>query len=582
MLTTHSIFMNKLITVFVLILISQYQISSAQSRSSHSSSNGSSLELNYSSELGGFYYQDPTGFEVAIDGIPYEGTIEKNSYILGASDLVNIEINSSQKLIYRGIVINSTGEIILPSIGSIHISGQTISDAENTLTSKLSETFKAPTVSISIELPKPSTIHVAGSIPYPGKYVVPAQSRVDIAVLQSILKVDIPVSRSNIYLPNYTSQLLTIDTYSFRNIEIFHANGNKSNADLVKYFRTGDLKSNPIVRSGDKIVISRRNRETPVVSISGAVSYGYELEFRTGDTIQDMVDISGGFEEDADSSIALLFRWKNDKIDKIEVQNEKWNSFKLAPNDRLVIPKTSADNLNSSITLKGEVVTPGMFPIISGSTTLGEILELAGGLSNNALSQAAYLLRGGNLENEIPNKFNTELMKRTSDQLIQGLEYLSLETSLSQNKVFVNLNDQNVLNNTVLFNGDLLFIPRNEQTIFVFGQVNNPGYFPLSPMENNKIFDFINKAGGYALSADKERVFVIKAGSSAWFKPEETTLESGDKIFIDRLPVEELNALRTFEVQKEQLKNTRIQLIMTGITTITGIITTYVAIRNIN
>jgi protein involved in polysaccharide export with SLBB domain len=109
--------------------------------------------------------------------------------------------------------------------------------------------------------------------------------------------------------------------------------------------------------------------------------------------------------------------------------------------------------------------------------------------------------------------------------------------------------------------------------------VNNPGYFPF--IENTNTNNYINRAGGFALSADRDRVFIIKAGNATMYRPGETELESGDRIFIDRQPIEELNALRTYEIQQQQVKNTRTQLILAAISTITGIITTYVAVQNI-
>ncbi len=224
---------------------------------------------------------------------------------------------------------------------------------------------------------------------------------------------------------------------------------------------------------------------------------------------------------------------------------------------------------------------PWKFPIINGETSALDLLELTGGITPNALISAAYLVRNNNPKNAIPNDFNADLLKRTSDQLVQGLEYLDAESKVSQNKVFIDLKDKNQLRDLKLYDGDRLYIPRDQQTIFVFGQVNNPGYFPFTSSNSYSVTEYINKAGGFALAANKERIYVIKAGNSNWFEPSNTEIESGDKIFVDRQPVEELNALRTFEIQKAQLKNQRTQLIMTAITTITGIITTYVAVRRL-
>ncbi|HCT51076.1 MAG TPA: hypothetical protein DF712_01330 [Balneola sp.] len=375
-----------------------------------------------------------------------------------------------------------------------------------------------------------------------------------------------------------SSNFLDKGNFSFRDITIERANGDIITADLIKYFRTGNYESNPFVKDGDLITIKKVSREAPKLSISGGVKTEIELEFRKGDSPQDLLEISGGFVDEADTSKLLVFRRSVAGVERIELSPNTWNTFELIPNDRVVVPLSRETDFSTSVWVYGEVETPGNFPIINGQTSASEILDLSGGVTSEALISAAYLVRNNNPKNGIPNDFNSDLLKRTSDQVLQGLEYLDAESRVSQNKVFIDLKDQNQLQNLKLYDGDRLYIPRDPQTIFVFGQVNNPGYFPFSGENNFTVSDYISRAGGFALAADKERVFVIKAGNSTWFDPLDTKIESGDKIFVDRQPIEELNALRTYEIQKAQLKNQRVQLIMTAITTITGIITTYVAI----
>ncbi|MEX1122452.1 MAG: hypothetical protein WED82_09985, partial [Balneolales bacterium] len=86
------------------------------------------------------------------------------------------------------------------------------------------------------------------------------------------------------------------------------------------------------------------------------------------------------------------------------------------------------------------------------------------------------------------------------------------------------------------------------------------------------------RAGDFALAAQESRIFVIKSGSRSWYPPSETNLESGDIIFIDREPYDELQASRSYDMQVRGQRNNNIQLIMTGLATVTSIITTYVAI----
>jgi protein involved in polysaccharide export with SLBB domain len=349
---------------------------------------------------------------------------------------------------------------------------------------------------------------------------------------------------------------------------------------LYAYFKAGHLDKNPIIRDGDKITAKSLSRKDPKIGISGSVQRSMEIEFSPNDTPGLLVEIAGGFTPDADTSRVFVYRRGEDEPEKIEVPAAQFDSFKVLPYDRIVVPQAREDLQFASAWVFGEVETPGNYPIKSGETTALELLQISGNLTNRALTSGAYLLRSGSIENEIPDKFNIDLMKRTSDQLAQGLDYLELETNLSQNKVYIDLNDKEQLEKVIIYNGDRIYVPRDEKTIFVFGQINNPGYYPYTNPDAS-VSEYIGRAGGFALSADQDRVFIIKAGSGTWFKPNETTIESGDRIFIDRIPYDELHAKRTYENQKEQIKNTRIQLIMTGISTITGILTTYVAIQNI-
>lgn len=533
------------------------------------------FNIDLSDVFGGFYYTDPLSVQLASRINPIEASLDLENYVLGVNDLISIKIDGAQSLFLRGLLVNPQGDVTLPVVGPVNINGLSISESEKKIKEATAPHLKNASVTITIDSPRPVIYHVTGGVPYPGKYLTYPQSRVDQAIFSSITSGNRDLSKS---IPN-SSDFLTNDNYSFRSIKIYHSDGTESKADLVKYFRTGSLKSNPFVKPGDLINIIPTNRETPKVSISGAVKADYEFEYKKGDTPALILEFGGGFEETADTTKLFVYRRAVNGIEQIVVEPKDWDSFKLLPNDRVVAPFGDEFDASASAWVYGEVNIPGNFPVESGSTTALELLQTAGGLSQEALPAAAYLVRSGGQKNEIPNQFNADLMKRTSDQYLQGLEYLDAETRLSKNKVYIDLSDNSQLQNLKIFDGDRLYIPRDDQTIFVFGQVNNPGYFGYT--ETKTVNEYITQAGGFALSADKDRIFILKAGNATWFKVGDTDLSSGDKIFIDRQPVEELNAKRAYDIQKQQLRNQRTQLIMTAITTITGIITTYVAVRRL-
>ncbi len=563
-----------------LLAFSLFIFFNANAQTTGNSSSQSSLNINSSNDLGGFYFQDPTGLQLAIEGLTYEGSIDKETYILGPNDLISIQIETVQNIVLRGLIVNASGEVIIPSVGSVNVNSLTVLEAEKKITEAASVAYKAPKVSISVEIPRPVNIHINGAIPSPGKFVLPAQTRIDLAIFLATKSLPTEsLQDSMILAPQNTNELLEDGIYSYRNISITHRNGEKTTADLISYFRAGDLTGNPIIRDGDQVTIKMVTPRTPTVSISGAVNYGYELEYKKGDTPASLLAISGGFEESADQSKMIVYRRQADTVDMIELGANEWADFELAPNDRIVVPYDRSKPILGSAWVLGEVNIPGSFPIISGKTSASDLLKLSGGLTDEALPASAYLVRGTNFENEIPNKFNAKLMLRTSDQIDEGTKYFENETELTQNRVYLDLEDPNQLQQLKIFSGDSLYVPKDEHTIFIFGQVNKPGYFPYISSSVVSVNEYISKAGGFALAADKKRVFIIKAGNGAWYKPNETQLESGDRIFVDKQPVVPYISKQTAQYQRGLIRNQRIQLLFAGISTITSIITTYVALN---
>lgn len=570
----------RMIVLFVVLLSLPCLQGTLIAQNSGQDQNGtetSSFDFDFGGGMKVFYYQDALSSILGNQIFTSGGEVDVTKYVLGPNDLITVGIEGSQNIVLRALLVNHQGDIVLPMIGTVNVANQTIAKARETINEAVKSVFKEPRVSISLERPKPLVIQVSGNIEYPGQHIIPAFSRVDAAIYGAIFEVNKSNSVSSLSTETNTVKLLNAGAISLRNIKINHIDGSTDTADLVAYFRAGDQDKNPIVQNGDRISIKQLTKESPRVSISGAVNDGQELEYSPNDSPSLLIEIAGGIKPEADTTKVFVFRNESGSINKIEVLKPEWETFEILPNDRIIVPSNPKLSGSGSAWVHGEVAIPGNFPIKDGQTTALELLTLSGDLTNQALPSAAYLVRAGSLENEIPNKFNTDLMKRTSDQVAQGLEYLDLETKISQNKVFVDLTDEGQLSKVKIYDGDRLYVPRDEETVFVFGQVNNPGYYPYSE-GNQNVTNYINRAGDFALSANKERIFIMKAGSGTWYKPHETELESGDRIFIDRIPYDELNAQRTYEVQREQIKNTRIQLIMTGLSTITGIITTYVAI----
>lgn len=529
-----------------------------------------------------FYFIDELSLEIGMNQLAQEGYIDEDAYVLGTGDILSVNLTGGLNGTMRGIRVNPQGDVILPNIGSIRVKSLLLSNAREEISKQVEEKYKDTEVNLSLDQARYITIHLTGDIPFPGKREVPALTRVDQAIYTAFFEYDNGTGSINQGNAPYSfsNEFLNRKDFTFRNISISGQNGESRSADLIAYFKGGSIESNPVVRDGDVITIRRMREYTPTITISGAVKSATELEYHPDDSINDLIKISNGYTHDADKNEINIFRLEDNEIKKIvvNVNQEEFNSFSLRPNDRIVVSFDRNLRNNKTAWVYGEATNPGNYPIVDGQTTALDLLEMAYGTTDKALKHAIYLVRSRASSADISGDsyLDANLLKRTSDQLLQGHEYLDLEVGLNRNQIFLNTDDREQLANTRIYDGDQLHIPKDDQTVYLMGQIKSPGFYPYE--QNNSVDDYISKAGNFALSAETERVFVIKSGTRSWYQPSETDIESGDIIFVDRTPYDELQASRSYDMQVRGQRNNNIQLIMTGLATVTSIITTYVAI----
>lgn len=548
-----------------------------------------------------FNFIDEIGFNLGLEGLGTAELLDIETYLLGPGDLISISMSGNVNGIFRGLIINPQGELIIPNIGILKIEGLLLAEAQEKIADAVKSNFLDTEIHVSIERPRMIQIHIVGDVPFTddvpfnGSRIIPSQTRL------------------NRVIPSLSRSMVLEGRFSMRDITITRK-GEDISADLVAYMLSGEMSGNPKLMHDDVIRIHNRQTYAPQISVSGAVKSPLLLEYRADDSVAGLLKMAGGLAADANpDNIELVRRSQDGSLSRISV-NYNDHMTPLQPNDRLVVGFDRDRRAHQSAWVYGEAESPGNFPIVHGETTALELLEMAGGLTNNALPQAAYLVRakplsnifdGESVEKEgtrminergvftfsehisieenprirnilINASFSAERLKRVSDQFIEGLEYLNLESVLNRNEVYIDLNNPEQLASVIVYGGDELYIPRDEKTVFLFGQVNNPGYYTFESGKSAE--SYVRSAGGFARAADVERVFVIKAGNMAWYPPDETTIESGDIVFVDREPFDNLVTAREYEFQRRELRNRNLQLIISGVATVASVITAYVAV----
>jgi protein involved in polysaccharide export with SLBB domain len=185
----------------------------------------------------------------------------------------------------------------------------------------------------------------------------------------------------------------------------------------------------------------------------------------------------------------------------------------------------------------GEVLYPGTYPISRNRTTLVDVIRSAGGFTESASLQLAEVLRHTVASPEI------ELERLES--LRGGVPpddstYYYLETNLRIKKEVVNVDFTGLFRNrdstqdVILQDGDVIVIPTIKKTVYVFGQVINPGHVGYVPGED--IWYYIRKAGGVTDRAREADIKLVKAKTRQWLSPGGLMVEEGDYVWVPKVP----------------------------------------------
>lgn len=246
------------------------------------------------------------------------------------------------------------------------------------------------------------------------------------------------------------------------------------------------------LKPGDKIYIYKGDVDKVLdkyVTIEGEVKNPGQFPLNTNMTINDLILQAGGYTEAALRTKAYVSRLKpsgypgeqlsqiytvplapdfNKNHSEIEDNPDSVNAnFQLEYKDIVVIRKNPNYQPQQIVKITGQVKYPGTYVLQTKRESLLDLLKDAGGPTSEG-----YL-------------FGTSFT-RDGKRLIADVQKLYYD----------NDQDENIL----LHNGDDIFIPKEPNTVFVTGEVNNPGLYKYIPGYDVK--DYISNAGGETDSAN--------------------------------------------------------------------------------
>jgi protein involved in polysaccharide export with SLBB domain len=450
-----------------------------------------------------------------LKGIPgsspqiVETPIDENSYILATNDELRIYLWGTINQTIP-VIVNSEGFLLIPSIAMVDLRGLTLAKGKEKIKAALLKVYKKADITISLSKLHVFRTYITGDVKKPGAYLITGQARVS----------DL-INIAGGFINEYNSRL--------RGIEVSNDIYPTRYADMALFLHGMTVEKNFYLVQGDRVNVRPRKE---IIAINGRVSYPGVYDFVHGDRLGDILKAAGSFSRGADSNKVVLTRYL-DNIDSLKDYplSVADSLFEINADDRILVCGLPQFRVFNQVYLDGAVKWPGVYPIQKEKTTLKEVIQRAGGFTDDADLSYSKIIRASN--RNINEKIVTWLKTFSTNDLF-SIERSYLKSQILEDGGVVSLKLSQIedsISGFILQDGDRIIIARRSLVVRVSGAVKFPGNVQYE--DGKDYMYYINKAGGFSSTATRGRVKVLKNDVAILLKPGEAKpINPGDMIWV--------------------------------------------------
>ena len=440
---------------------------------------------------------------------PFDLPNISNSYILGPGDILEINLLSSTENDSYDLTINQKGSILIPNIGEINLSNFNIKEATTVINNFVKSKVIGAEIFLAIKEMKDVQVAIMGYVKNPGIYTLAGNS-------------------NYLHALNVAGGISTSGSY--RNISHIRGNETLNEFDLYPTFSYGKLDDLETIRAGDVIFVQPKNF---MVTLTGGVNTQGIFEIKDNERLVDLIEFAGGFSEESYGFTNLIIkRISNESTKLIRVPFESIETVKLFPRDSIVVPfiKTEAEKLKT-VSITGAVTNPGEYFIREGES-VSSLIKKSGGYKIDAYPFGAALFRESALKGEY--EFAQRNYEETINFIVSNLgtpntsidaSAVSLLSEELKSQKFtgrivtefnLSMINRDPSKDIILQPGDRIVIPSLSNTVFMFGEYQNPSTLLYRP--DLKLKDYIAMTGGLKDTALKELLVIDPDGKTKIYK----------------------------------------------------------------
>lgn len=427
-----------------------------------------------------------------------------DEYRLGVGDQLVVQLFGKENATYT-LSVGRDGNINFPKLGAITVSGLTFEDSRTLIDTRIEQQLIGVEAVVTLGRLRAIGVFMAGEVRVPGAYSVSALTTVTQALFQAGGVTNIG---------------------SLRDIQVRRAGEIVTTFDVYDLLMRGDPSGDIRLQSGDVLFVPTIDS---VVEIRGEVRRPMAYELTGGETVEDLIQMAGGFTKEAFGELAVLVRTSLEgglpTAESVNLLNAQVTSLVLRDGDILQVPSTG-DTLANGVSVEGAVYRPGTFGWRAGM----RVSDLVGDAERDLLPVA-------DLTYSLVVRIKNELL---DIEVIQFSLIDSLLNPGSDGDPALNVADQILIFSAPdledvapdAFARQTLLAPvlqklrlqarEGEPTLAatISGAVKAPGQYPI--LKNYGVDDIVKAAGGLLESADlgtaELRRTVTNASGSVDFK----------------------------------------------------------------
>lgn len=378
-------------------------------------------------------------------------------YRLGPGDAVYIDVYGASQNVFTSTV-SPEGTIDIEGFGPVQVSGLTVEQANSRLRSTLGQRYSGSKIRLTVGDTRSISVNVMGEVVMPGTYTLSAFSTVFHAL----------------YMAGGVNDIGTL-----RDIKVYRNGKLITHVDVYDYILGGNLKGNVRLTSGDVITVDAYDC---LVNVTGKVKRPMYYEMKSDESLATLLKYAGGFAGDAYQESVRLVRKSGGRYSVYSLDEFERGTFKVADGDSVFVDSV-LNRFSNMVEIRGAAFRPGMYQMDGNITSLRQLIEKAGGVTEDAFQEHVVMYR------------------RKEDRTLEALS--------------VNL--KGVMDHSIadipLRNEDVIYIPsrrdmQEERILTITGEVLYPGEYDY--IENLTLEDFILQAGGLKDAASMIKVDISR------------------------------------------------------------------------